>query len=253
VRWCRLLFSSLWDKSKKVDDHLLLQQAKEGNEQARNELIEKYKPFILKQASKACGRFINPANDDEYSVAMIAFNEAINKFDFEKNISLLSFAETVIKRRLIDHFRKETTHRKVIPISALENDDLEQESVLNQIEAESSRREYQKKSHAEDLREEIQSYEKFLNQFDITFLLLTEISPKHQDARERAMEVARYIANDTRLTQHLTVRKELPVKAVLEGINISRKTLERQRKYIIALVLILTNDFTYLRGYIKNL
>lgn len=233
-------------------DHLLLEKAQAGDNEARNEFINKYKPFIYKHASQVSGRYLNPANDDEISIALIAFNEAIDKYDYNKGISFISFADTVIKRRLIDYYRKESTHKNVIPISAFQTDEEENDN-LSLIEAEKSKEDFELKNQQEELKEEIMNYEKLLNLFEINFSILSDISPKHEDARLRAMEVAKKIANNKIYTEHLLNKKELPVKAILEEVDISRKTLERQRKYIIAIVLILINEFSLLKGYIKIL
>ncbi len=45
--------------------------------------------------------------DEELSIALMAFNEAIDGYDTSKG-SFLSFAKLVINRRLIDYLRKKT-------------------------------------------------------------------------------------------------------------------------------------------------
>ena len=91
-----------------------------------------------------------------------------------------------------------------------------------------------------------------LNHYGITFSDLVQASPKHQDARERALEVARILISDPALLQYLTSRKSLPLKELQKRVKVSRKTLERQRKYIIALALILIGEFYYLQEYLKR-
>lgn len=44
--------------------------------------------------------------------------------------------------------------------------------------------------------------------------------------------------------------KSLPLKELVDEVGVSRKTLERQRKYIIAIALVLIGDFELLREYI---
>ena len=56
---------------------LLVQQ---GKEEARENLIKKYLPFIFKVTARTCKRFVY-WEDDEVSVALLAFNEALNKYD----------------------------------------------------------------------------------------------------------------------------------------------------------------------------
>ena len=56
--------------------------------------------FILKQASAAAGRFITDS-DDEWSVALMAFTEALKAYDLSKG-NFYPFASVVIKRRVVD-------------------------------------------------------------------------------------------------------------------------------------------------------
>ena len=53
--------------------------------------------------------------DDEASIAMIAFNEAIDAYDDSAGASFLSFAEIVIKRRMVDYFRRKTKRQEEVP------------------------------------------------------------------------------------------------------------------------------------------
>ena len=80
---------------------------KTGDNLAREEIIIKYKPFVFKVVSKICGEFIS-SSDDEASVGLIAFNEAIDNIT-RKKVQVFTFAEIVIKRRLIDFFGKKET------------------------------------------------------------------------------------------------------------------------------------------------
>jgi RNA polymerase sigma factor len=66
------------------------------------------------------------------------------------------------------------------------------------------------------------------------------------------METAGIIARDKEMKLYLVTKKELPLKLLESKVSISRKTLERQRKYIIAITLILINEFEHLRGYITK-
>ncbi len=56
--------------------------------------------------------------DDEASIAMIAFNEAIDAYSSDGGgASFLSFAEIVIKRRMVDFFRRQARRADEIPPS----------------------------------------------------------------------------------------------------------------------------------------
>jgi len=62
-----------------------------------------------------------------------------------------------------------------------------------------------------------------------------QICPKHRDARERALEVAKIITDHAEMKRHVLEKKELPLKDLESLVQVSRKTLERQRKYIFGL------------------
>ena len=57
-----------------------------------NELIEKHMPFIIKSISDVTGRYVSCENDEELSVGMMGFHEAIERYDNEKG-HFLSFAK----------------------------------------------------------------------------------------------------------------------------------------------------------------
>ena len=65
------------------------------------------------------------------------------------------------------------------------------------------------------------------------------------------MDVAHVIMEDEQLIQFLFDKKSLPMKQLVDRVQVSRKTIERQRKYIIAIVLILAGEFQMLQEYIR--
>lgn len=227
-------------------------EAQRGNGVVREHLIKSYTPFILKTTSKVSGKYVRLGEDDEVSIGLMAFNEAIDCFDTSKKNSFLSFAETVIKRRLIDHFRKESAFgKKFVPLSSFEQEDEENnEGTYYYLESKQSVEAFRQDTAATERKEEIILFTQRLSEFGITFQELVEVSPKHEDARIRAMEVAGIIAADPEMRAHLSAKKELPLKTLEKKVGMSRKTLERQRKYIIAITLILIHEFDYLRQYI---
>ncbi|MCR4611256.1 MAG: RNA polymerase sigma-I factor, partial [Lachnospiraceae bacterium] len=75
--------------------------AKQDDDQRQN-FIQENEDLILRLASKACGSYVTKS-DDYYSIALIAFNEAIDSYDEGKG-KFTSFASLVIKRRILDEF-----------------------------------------------------------------------------------------------------------------------------------------------------
>lgn len=241
-----LLFKIGKRRTKSLEDEVLEIQA--GNLQLQNQLINKYKPFIAKAVSSVCKRYINET-DDEFSIGLIAFNEAIEKYSKDKGSSLLSFAELIIKRRVIDYIRKES---KNITVTMSEQDVDQDDYASNKIEATLSVEEFQKQIDQEQRKEEILYYQTVLKDFGLSFSDLLECSPKHADARQNAIEVAHTLVQNQELKKHLFEKKMLPMKHLEGLVDVSRKTIERNRKYIIAVSIILSGDYIYLKDYLKG-
>lgn len=228
----------------------LLKLARGGDGEARENLIRQYTPLVLRVGSQVSGHYMQIGRDEEVSVGLVALNEAIDRFDAERGASFATFAEMVIKRRLIDFYRRQKG-RGEIPLSELEAEDREGNPLLSVEQREAMDR-YSLEREAEDRKHEILRYAKRLSDFGICFSELVEICPKHEDARERALEAARLVARNPVLAQHLQGKRELPLKYLEQQVGVSRKTLERQRKYIIAAALILLEDFYHLKQYIAG-
>jgi RNA polymerase sigma factor len=239
------------DRDRTLDE--LLRAAQAGDRNSRDECIRKYTPFILSTVSRLCGHYVEMGVDDEASVALVAFNEAIDAFKRERGAGFLAFAQTVIKRRLIDHLRKKSSQSREIPLSALVPES-EEMSALDSQDAQSraGALEYSRRMEDEERAEEISVYAQRLQEFGIRFAELVDISPKHEDARVNAIHAARVVAGEPEFLGHLMERRELPLRELEKRVSISRKTLERQRKYIISVALILAGDFEYLRQYVEK-
>lgn len=230
-------------------------QVQQGQESLREGTIKKYIPFILKAASRTCKRYVRYGVDDEVSIALMAFNEAITKYDTNQNGSFFSFAENVIRRRIIDYFRKNKTYSKEIPLSLITEEHSEQEySVLFDKMTWEKVKELHFEEEINDMRrQEILAYQRKLGEYGITLNELVQISPKHHDARCTAFKIAKIICHDENLLTYLQTKKALPLKDLEEKVAVSRKTMERQRKYIIALSIIMMNRFYFLEEYLNGL
>ncbi|MCW2278068.1 RNA polymerase sigma factor SigI [Heliophilum fasciatum] len=232
---------------------LLLSRAQGGDDATRNLLIKKYTPFILRVSSSISKRFVRLGSDDEASIALIAFNEAITNYREEKGISFLSFAETVIRRRLIDYFRKESKAQKMIPLSAFDHYDEDgSDEAVNHLENQQATQFFYAEKEASDRRAEIVEYNRLLQEYGISFQELVRCSPKHEDARRRAIQVARLVAETPRHRDYLKLKGTLPLKALEREVGVSRKTMERQRKYIIAVAVLFMEKLDFLKAYIDK-
>ncbi|MGE6631119.1 RNA polymerase sigma factor SigI [Bacillus sp. NPDC077027] len=244
------LLSLLFKKGKKKQTlEQSVESIQQGNTELQNALIEQYKPFVAKTVSSVCKRYIDE-KDDEFSIGLIAFNEAIEKYSSEKGNSLLAFAELIIKRKVIDYIRKEARNAQTINMDLQESENGEYSQSM--IEAELSVDEYRLLIEQEQRREEIQHFKERLKVYGLTFNELLEHSPKHADARQNAIKVAYTLVQHDDLRNILFQKKQLPVKQLEKLVEVSRKTIERNRKYIIAMAIIITGDYVYLKDYLKG-
>lgn len=241
-----LLFSTKKKRRPLEEAAVLIQQ---GDKTLLNEIIHDYKPFIAKTVSSVCKRYIYET-DDEFSIGLIAFNEALEKYSNDRGNSLLSFAEVIIKRRVIDYIRKQSKNQYIsldlAPASP------EEESPGSVIVNELSVEEYNKKIDEQLRKEEIIRFQALLEKFDLSFKDLVKNSPKHADARKNAIAVAKVLVENQDLREQLFEKKRLPVKELEKMVDVSRKTIERNRKYIIAIALILSSDYIYLKEYLRG-
>ena len=230
----------------------LVQAARAGEAAARERLIEKYQPFILKIAATVSRRYLQPGRDDEISVALMGFNEAIDCYQLGGKVPFLSFAEIVIRRRLVDYFRSQAVHNRELPLSSFEVEGEEERegpwlpALAREAEAAQARVE-----ESVERREEIMQLRTLLAEYGLSFTELARSTPKHADTRDRMIEIGRAVASDSQLRAQIKKRKALPIMAVALLSGLSRKTVERHRRYLLALVLILTNDLPHLQTYLR--
>lgn len=242
----RLLLSFLiLGKKRKLTIEETVTLIQQGDAILHDELIDSYKPFIARTVSSVCKRYIYET-DDEFSIGLIAFNEAIEMYSQDKGDSLLSFAEIIIRHKVIDYIRSNCKENH------LSFDIYETTEETIHIERQISIENYQKKTIDESRKEEIIRFQQMLKEFDLQFSDLVKQSPKHADARKNAILIAKTLSDQHELFQLLVETKRLPIKQLQEIVKVSRKTIERNRKYIIAVAIILNEEFIFLKDYLKG-
>lgn len=223
----------------------LLMKAQIGDAVAREVLLEENRLFIHKVTCHYCQKQLQWGQDDELSIAFLAFDEAIDKYKEERETPFLVFARLLIKHRLVDFFRRE---KKLSVISLGEEAWSAKESSL-------AWEKYSEEIIIRERQEEIKAYEKLLARYNLNLTELVVVTPKHKSARQQFIWVASLLAKKTNLFEHFTKTKKLPLKELEQVCRIKRKTLERHRKYIAAISLIFgyPEEFTYLYSHLKGL
>ncbi|SHL01142.1 RNA polymerase sigma-I factor [Desulforamulus aeronauticus] len=226
----------------------LLQQAKNGEERAREELILKHRDYIARVSSRVCKRFLSWENDDELSVALLAFNEAIDSYESDQGASFSSFAYTVIQRRLTNYFRRNPSKYELL---LLTSPDPEENIIFHLLEQQSQHR-YEEGLRQEKMSDTIELFQQHLKSYGITLEDLVLCSPKHRDTREKLNQVAMTIVYNQDLLKCVHNTGKLPAKELVAITGLSTRVLEKGRKYIIATVLLFTEpDLSALKRFTK--
>ncbi len=211
-------------------------------------LVKQQEPYILRCASKACRRFVTK-NDDEWSIALLAFSEAVKSYEQGKG-SFLSLAELVIHRRLIDYIKSQNKYNSEISIDPVLFD-AEPEEETEDLGLRAAVAEQVSKQDTGDLKLEIEAANALFSKYSFTFFDLTECSPKSGKTKRACAKAVGYILKHPLLITLLHTTKLLPLKEIEENAKVPRKILERHRKYIIAGVEILSGDFPLLAQYLS--
>lgn len=221
--------------------------AAKDNSIAADELIKDYIPFILSEASKSLSH-ICTQQDDEFSISMIAFHEAIQGYSKDRG-SFLNYAAMLIKSRLIDYQRKEFRHKGHISLDERDDED----SMSLQDTLVSDRNEYEERDNLEATKQEIDELSSIMNTFGVSFTDVADNSPKQDRTLETCRKVINYAIENPNLLDELLQTKKLPLAQLVSGSGVERKTLERHRKYLIAMLIIQTNGYEIVRGHLRHI
>lgn len=209
----------------------------------RNKFINDNKNFIYSCTQKICKRCLNWENDDELSISLIAFNKACDSYKKLKG-NFYSYASTLIRNSLIDYFRKSSKN----PYITFDNDN----EGNDYINFKTSLSNYEIECENKKRAEEIAYFSKELTEYKIGFNDLIKSSPKHTDSREHLINLAYICSTNEDIILYIKQKKMLPVSQIILLTNEKRKFIEKWRKYIIALILLLSSsEYPYIKSYLN--
>jgi RNA polymerase sigma factor len=157
----------------------------------------------------------------------------------------------LIKRALIDYHRSAARHLTEISTSpfvleGIDEDPDEWEKSVYLAVAEQSR-----ESADRSLTDEITAANEMLQRYGFRFFDLTDCSPQQEKTKQACAEAVRFVLSKPDLMQELKKTGKLPIRAIAAGSGVSKKLLDRCRKYIIMAILILDGDYPQLSEYLK--
>ncbi|MGD9568324.1 MAG: RNA polymerase subunit sigma [Sedimentibacter sp.] len=208
--------------------------------------LKEYEFFILKTANNVIGKYVTKS-DDQWSVSLSAFHEAIEAYSYEKG-SFLSFSELVIKRRLFDYIKKQSKHFCEVTInphlfeSESDEDDINlKQEVMSKVAI----------KHDSEAKLEIEAISEILKGYGFSFFDLVNVSPKAKKTKIVCAKAILYITKNQILLNDMKRSKLLPIKVLENNLKLPRKILERHRKYIIAGAEIISGDYPVLSEYLR--
>lgn len=229
-------------------DILAMVYAAKEDSFAADDLIAQYLPFIKAQTAKFTRRIPVEGRDDELSIAMFAFHEAAMAYE-ERRGNFLAFAASVIKNRLIDFVRKEERHRHQISLDEPSSDG-DERTLLDKVD--SGRDEIQVGIERRDAKAEILHFTKELGAYGLSLNDIADNCPKQARTLAACHRALAYAKANPGLLAQLEATKRLPISALAKGAGVSKKTLERHRRYLLAILLAYTNGFDLIRAHLAE-
>ena len=229
------------------EEHQIIREvyAAKENVDAADRLIGQYLPFIKAETAKFLKRPSMEGYDDELSIAMLAFHEAIGGYSRARG-AFLKYAAMLIRSRLIDYSRREQRHRGHLSLDAPTNED--EETLAHTLADDSDP--HEEATDREATRAEIEELTRQMEAFGVSLNDVAGNCPKQQRTLEACRKALEYAKANPKLLDDFLASKKLPLTELASGSGVERKTLERHRKYMVALLLIYTNGYEIIRGHL---
>lgn len=197
-------------------------------------LIAAYRPFILKTISTLSGRFIEVENDEEFSIGLQAFYEAMQRFD--QRGSFLAFARLVIASRLKTYWQKEK-RPVMLCLDELELTADDVDHLLIEL----------------SMADDIQRFARELQDYGLDFSLLASHSPKHRDTREAVLAIAQQVSRSSDLMALIRRKKKLPIREIVRQLGASSKVVKRNKIYLLAAALVFANPDSEMADWLRGI
>ena len=190
--------------------------------------IEAHEAFVLRCASRHAG-FAVTRSDDEYSVALLAFYEAIKGYD-PASRPFGAYASLVIGRRLADHYRSQHRFDAETPLAPQTFDGtVDRESADAAMQQAVT--EQMSEAKPVSAQDEIEAANTVFERYGFAFYDLAASS----------------------LFASMQSAHSLPVKALAQQSGVSVRTIARHRNYIVAAALLINGDYPILCTYLQTM
>ena len=154
----------------------------------------------------------------------------------------------LIRSRIIDYQRKEARHQGQVSLYAENNED--DRTILDGMA--DGRDHFQESANLEATRQEIEELAAAMKRFGVSFSDVADNSPRQERTLAACASAIRFAAGNQQLLDEVLKTGKLPLGKLVQGSGAERKTLERHRKYILAMLLIQTNGYEIIRGHLRH-
>ena len=210
--------------------------AAQQDTEAADALIRQYLPFIRAETVRFTHEAIEHGQEDALSIAMFAFYESILRYQASRG-AFLPFAARNIRNRLIDQARAERRHRGHLSLQTPVGEDAEGE--LGDTLA--------------DPEDAPAALEHRLASFGLQYSDVADNCPRQARTLAACRRVLAYARANPALLDKLEQTVRLPMQQLADATGVERKTLERHRKYLVAILLAFTNGYEIIRGHLCQL
>jgi RNA polymerase sigma factor len=222
----------------------VIQQIQAGDNGLREQFIMDNVPFIKRVVRQVTHSFF-VEQEDEYGIALEAFNQAINHYKTSGEVLFESYARLVIKNRLLDWIRRQKQSPAMLSLSDC---DSEEGIALAERLADPKSNQFQQNLEFEEAMVQLQLQ---MQLFGLNLTGLTDKFPRHQDSRLRCIRIARQLSEESALYQNLMQTRRLPCAELARRSKVPLKTIEKNRANIILLTLLMHSDLHMINSYIK--
>jgi len=167
----------------------------------------------------------------------LALNEAIDSYRPGPK-SFGSYAYLVAMNRLRDYFRRERRHRH-LPLDRPIGDEADPGEASHRETMQQAWVEYHNQQAARERARELALFRQELERCGIDLHELPDVSPQHEDTRQSLIRVAEVLL--------------VPLSKLVRRVEVSRKTLKRWRRFVVAVALILAHpEWEHLNAFYRQ-
>jgi DNA-directed RNA polymerase specialized sigma subunit len=204
-----------------------------GNEDDIRDLIIELEPHLLRIGRTYLGRGVSQ-HDDEYAILLNAAHRAIQTFN-PSEAQFMSYLQTVCKHALWSHIKKEKVREKYITIP----EEMPTEQICGPVIEQS----FEEKVV---LQEELLEFKEKLAKQGITWQLVSQARPKHEQKRAHLKQIAQQLHSLELADWFLST--PTPPRKIAEQLGVTQRYLKQNRIFLVALVLILKEDDSGLKS-----